>query len=444
MKGKHMAKLMGIWITVLTISLTSTVLAAHAQSAPIRGQKPNDLLQDIPDAPSAVQIPRRSFIHQNALNPNLERLSWKSDSDASWKPDSGSPENAGVSPKVVPVTHQREPTNQLNPENDLYTISVGTNFVQVPVTVKDNQGRRVDGLLPQDFVIKEDGQPQTLTFFTSDPFQLVAAIVLDLGMADIAVQRVNQTYNSLVGSFSPYDEVALYTYSSAVSQVTDFTDKPARLIAALDSMALVRGHNNGPPVLGGPLGPQPMMINGRPVGTAALAPVLTPPKRARVMNDAILRAALDLSRRPNTRRKMILVISDGFERGSQASFRQVVKVLQTHNIQLKALVLDQGALPIYKQASKIPHLLWKGRADLLPKYTKATGGGNVFSALSCNSIELAYSAVTYEARNQYTLGYSMQAANTGRPHRNIEVLVDRKNLSVFAKEGYYPIPKAGR
>ena len=55
------------------------------------------------------------------------------------------------------------------------------------------------------------------------------AIVLDTGMADVALQKVNQTYSALVGAFSPYDEVALYTYSSTVSQVTGLYGKAAEI-----------------------------------------------------------------------------------------------------------------------------------------------------------------------------------------------------------------------
>ena len=39
----------------------------------------------------------------------------------------------------------------------------------------------------------------------------------------LQVQKISQTYSSLSGAFSPYDEVSLYTYSSTVSQVSDFS-----------------------------------------------------------------------------------------------------------------------------------------------------------------------------------------------------------------------------
>ncbi len=116
-------------------------------------------------------------------------------------------------------------------------------------------------------------------------------------MADVALQKINQTYSALAGAFSPYDEVALYTYSSTVSQVMDFSGKPARLTAALDELKLVRGRNNGPPVMGGPLGPQGPSSTGFRQADRPVPPVNTPPREAHVLNDAILRAALDLSKR---------------------------------------------------------------------------------------------------------------------------------------------------
>lgn len=341
-------------------------------------------------------------------------------------------------PQNVPAG--RLPRNQLDPTQGLYVVSVQTNFVQIPVMVKSRDGRRVDGLLAKDFTVLENGKPQKLTYFTSDPLLLSVAIVLDLGMADVALQKVNQTYGSLVGAFSPYDEFALYTYSSTVSQVTDFTNNPARLNASLDEMKTVRGHS-GPPVLDGPLAMGPT-VNGAPVGGPIIAPVNTPPKEAFVLNDAILRAALDLSKRDRARRRVILVISDGRERGSQASYKEVLRVLQTHGIQLKAVVLDMGALPGFKQAEKIHHLFHQGYDDILPKYSSATGSGGIFTELTRNTIEDAYVEVASEARNQYTLGYSAKPITGASPYRSIEILVDKKGLKIYAKDGYYFIPQA--
>jgi len=353
------------------------------------------------------------------------------------------PSDAGKPASTPPPTFGNAPSrsgprNQLNPKDDLYKISVTTSFVMLPVMVKDSDGRRVDGLLPKDFSVTENGKPQTLSYFTSDPFELSVAILIDTGMADVALQKVNQTYSSLVGAFSPYDEVALYTYSSTVSQVTDYTGRADKLTAVLNELKLVRGHANGPPVLGGPLSGGPT-VNGAPVGGPTIAPVNTPPREAHVLNDAILRAALDLGKRDRTRRKVIFVISDGRELGSQASYSDVLKLLETRDIQVKGVVVDSGALPVFKQIGKI-HLKGQGYFDLLPKYASATGGGQIMPELSRNAIEEAYAQITSEARNQYTLGYVPKAVTGGSAYRSVDVVVYRKGLKVAAKDGYYPIP----
>ena len=345
-------------------------------------------------------------------------------------------------PPVETLPAGSMPRNQLgsNPKEGLYTIPVSVNFVQIPVMVKDSNGRRVDGLLPKDFTVLENGKKQTLSYFTSDPFELSVAVVLDIGMPDVALQKVNATYSSLVGAFSPYDEVALYTYSSTVSQVSDFTRRSERLTAMLNEMKLVRGHNNGPPQLGGPMASGPT-VNGAPVGGPTIAPVNTPPREAHVLNDAILRAALDLGKRERTRRKVIFVISDGRDLGSRASYRDVLKVLETRDIQVKAVVVDSGALPGYRQLDHF-HLRGQGYSDILPKYTSATGGGNIFPELSRNAIEEAYAQITSEARNQYTLAYTPKPTTGGAVYRSIEVFVDKKGLKIAAKDGYYPVPSA--
>jgi len=126
------------------------------------------------------------------------------------------------------------------------------------------------------------------------------------------------------------------------------------------------------PVLSGPMASGPI-VNGIPVGSPT-QPVNTPPKEAHVLNDAILQAALDLSQRDRTRRKIIFVISDGREYGSQASYSDVLKLLLTHEIQVKAVAVEAAALPVYNKLEKL-HLPHEGYSNILPKYTSATGGG---------------------------------------------------------------------
>jgi VWFA-related protein len=435
-------------LTGLAILAALAVPALRAQSA---GQNPSNPpassqpAQDIPDAPSTVQPPPKPVLPAVPVGPARANEPIPFPGDEQKKPDSTSQQDQDKTatpamPPIQTLPAGTTPRNQLSPQDDLYKLVVKVNFVQLPVMVKNSDGRRVDGLLAKDFTVKENGKPQTLTYFTSDPFELSVAIVLDIGMSDVSLQKVNQTYSALVGAFSPYDEVALYTYSSTVSQVTDFTGRPERIIAALNEMKLVRGRNNGPAVLGGPLGPQGPTVNGIPLGGGP-APVSTPPREAHVLNDAILRAALDLSKRDRTRRKVIFVISDGRELGSKASYSGVLHLLQSRDIQVRAVVVDSGALPGFKQIEKF-HVPDQGRTNNLTRFVRATCGEDPYAELSRNSIEDAYMQIANEARNQYTLGYSPQAVTGTSAYRTIEVVVHKRDLKVSAKDGYFAVPTA--
>ena len=443
-------KPLGSILMALAMVVILVPRALQAQSGANQTQPPaNSQSQDIPDAPSTVQPPPKPALPaaKPDARPN-QPIPFPGDAPQPAdqnKPDQNQQSQDQTAPPPMPpvetIPPGKVPRNQINPQQDLYTFRVISNFVQIPVMVKTPDGRRVDGLLPKDFTVLENGKKQTLTYFTSDPFQLSVAIVIDTGMADVALQKVNETYSALAGAFSPYDEVALYTYSSAVSQATDFVSRPEKLTAALQEMKQVRGRDNGPPVLGGPLGPQGPTVNGAPVGGSMNAPVYTPAREYHVLNDAILEAAKGLSTRPRERRKVIFVISDGREMGSQASYKGVLHLLQTRNIQVRAVLVDSGALPVFKQIERF-HLPDQGRDNLLTKYVKATCGAEPLAEISRNAIEDAYGEITSEARNQYTLGYIPQAVTGSSAYRSIEVLVDKKGLKIAAKDGYFAVPTA--
>jgi VWFA-related protein len=414
--------------------------------------------QDIPDAPSVQPAssnpepapPPRPEETKPAKT--VERNPWTNQPIDS-QPPANAPA-AGTQPSTNPppppmppvktVPPGTTPKQSQNTQDQLYTLVIHSNFVQIPVTVKDREGRMVDGLLPKDFSVKENGVVQKLTYFSADPFAMSVAIVLDQGMSDDSVQKVNQTFPALVGAFAPYDEIALYTFSSTVSQVNDFTAPTQRLTLILNQMKAERGHNNGPAVLSGPLAQNGPIINGIPVGSPT-QPVNTPPQEARVLNDAILRAAIDLSKRPRMRRKIILVVSDGREYGSKASYNDVKRVLLSNEIQVKAVAVGGSALPVYDKVERL-RLPFQGYSDILPKYVAATGGAPLYHELTRSAIEDIYAQAMSEARNQYTLGYTPAKLKTPTTsaYRSIEVVVDRPGLKIYAKDGYYPAPPTTR
>jgi VWFA-related protein len=403
-------------------SMGIVVLTAYSVQAAV----PQQPQQNVPDAPSATrpvgQLPR------NAPPP------------ATTAPDASQQTNPEPPPpntiKTVPAGSVPDDTSTTGTRDDLFKIIVRVNQVTVPVTVKDSNGRMVEGLLKNDFSVFEDGKEQTLNFFTSDPFPLSAAVVLDLGMPDEVVRKVNQTLPALAGAFSPYDEVGLYVYGNTVSKTLEFSAANDRFSSALGRVKKP-GRTGGVPVVSGPMAGGPT-INGVPFDPS-VPHVSVPRRESRVLNDAILAAAIDLAKRDRTRRKVIFVISDGREIGSKAGYSDVLKSLLTNNINVYAVNVGASAIPGYRSAEKI-NIPFSGSGNILPKYASATGG-QVFPEFDRDAIERAYAQVTGEARNQYTLGYSTRATPS-TDYRSIEVRIHRGGLRVLARDGYFPLPKA--
>jgi VWFA-related protein len=411
--------------------------------------------QSIPDAPSAVQPPSAPMPN---LPPTPEADQQQTQAPAQQPAPNQPPPRETAPPDQEPAG-QRPPLNirtvpeggatgsSSDSQDQFFRITRNVNQVIIPVTVMDESGRLVEGLLPKDFTVRENGKKQTLNFFTSDPFALSAAVIFDLGMKDVDVQKVNHTFSALQGVLSPFDEVSIYSYSNAVSQLSSWAAAGQKLANAFDQLASATGRNNGPPIVDGPFGPRGPVINNMPVDPN-VGVVATPAQESHVLNDAILRAALDLAKRDPARRKVIFIISDGREYRSNASYRDVLKVLLSNNIMVYAIGVGGSAIPGYNKIQRL-HIPRFGYSDILPKYASATGG-EVSNELTRTGIEDAYSRLMGNARNQYTLGYQTHEPLVGQ-HNDIEVLVDRPScrrssvrpcVDVTAKEGYYAMPPA--
>jgi VWFA-related protein len=432
-----------IWLGIFVLGL----MMSQSSAQPQEQQKP----QDVPDAPSATR-PTQPFPSTPPANkpeePPPNQPAPQQGSPAMTPPEAPIPGEEQPAEQPAPVT-QVPPSSTGQPrtpaQEELFKITTNVNQVLVPVMVKNEEGRLVSGLLPKDFTVLESGIKQNLNYFTSDSFPLSAAVVLDLGMPDVAIQKVNKTFPALQGAFGQFDEVAVYTYSSTYSRAKDYSSVGQTLAAVLNQLKTVRGRNNGPPVTGGPLGPQGPTINNIPVDAGAPT-VSTPPREAHVLNDAILAAAIDLSKRDRSRRKIIFVISDGREYGSNASYSDVLRVLLSNGILVYGIGVEGAAIPIYGKLQQKIRLPKFGYGDILPKYANATGG-EISNELAQADIDRAYARVIGDARNQYTMGY-LSRSTPSSAYRQIEVRVNRPScksdlrpcVDVTAKDGYYPLP----
>ncbi len=324
------------------------------------------------------------------------------------------------------------------------TINVPVNEVIVPVTIRDKKGALVPAIDWRNFRVYEDGVRQKIVFFTSDPFPLSVAFVVDQSLPSDIMSRVNESLSAVTGAFTPADTVAVFAYNSSPREITDFTGAQGDRLPLALSQAKAPGRDMGVVAPGGP------MDNGPTINDKPIDPNLTPqhgqnigfsrlPKDYHPLNDAILAAATALAKQPKQRRKIIYIISDGKEQGSKASYKEVVRFLLSHEITLSGTLVGDSAVwgLGYLDRKHIPFLPTM-RDNLLPKYQLATGG-TLDAEVSENGIQRSFARITDATRTQYTLGYTSHAGVLASRFHTIEVRVEGiPNLDIVAKDGYYP------
>ena len=328
-------------------------------------------------------------------------------------------------------------------EQELKPLVVNVNFVLLPTIVKDSKGKLVAGLTFRDFQVYENGAPQQLAFFSTSPQPMSIAYVIDQSLPSNIMDKVNASLGAIQGSLTPYDSAAVFTYANGSKEWTGFTAGQSARLPAVLAIAQATGSDAQAPINGGPFGGCAIVQNGWCVdpnvqrgGSAGDSTFITIPKEIHTLNDAILAAARQLSVLPKERRKLIYVVSDGKEYGSRASWKEVVRYLQTNNIAVYGTLVGESAEWGVGFIDRF-HLPFTMYDNVLYKYTIATGG-DLDTETGVGGIENSYQKIAAEARNQYSLGYYSHNNVYDTRFRTVDVRVDRPNLTVIAKHGYYP------
>lgn len=304
---------------------------------------------------------------------------------------------------------------------DFSQIKARVNLVVVPVTVRDAKGQFVTGLTQDDFAIFEDGKKQDISNFSIDPQPLCAAIVVDTGVGGTALRREAPLFIDITSGFSAFDEMTSFRYDHIVEQLSGFTSDPIAIEKSLGIVEQIAAHNH-PPDKGGGSWPQ-IGPNGIPVINAPAVPSFG--GSSRLLNDAVFEAAKALEPQPETRRKIILLVSDGHV-SAQTNLHtqdQAMHELVVHSIQLYGVLTDFSLIP--------------SRYNAMTAYAEATGG-DIYSGSRTRSMESAFARITEEARNQYVLGYvSNNEVSPGTAlYRSIEVKAKNPKLKLTFRKGY--------
>jgi Ca-activated chloride channel family protein len=290
-------------------------------------------------------------------------------------------------------------------ETDEEIIQVDSTLVPIPVSVLDSAGKAVTNLKLENFELLIDGK---------------SAEISDLSRSETPVRLA-----------------MLFDNSSSVTQAREFEKKAAikffkRVLRPETDLAALYSVATGSRL------EQPLTKNAdQLVQAIENFPI---PAGATALLDAIIKAANYL--KESDGRRVIVIVSDGEDTISDATFEETVKAVQAMNCQV--YVVKTTEFENYKKTgsrggnANIRALAAERRMQDIALQT----GGAVYSPIDERELDAAFNQISAELSQQYILSYYPENESDRRGEfRTISLSVKQKqNLRVRTRKGYY-VPK---
>ena len=204
---------------------------------------------------------------------------------------------------------------------DVQTLKVNVNLVNVYFSVRDKSGY-ITNLHKDDCSIFENKELQKTKNFTQEKnLPLTIGILLDTSGSQMNVLPLEQQSGAefLKDVLTPKDEAFLISFDINVDLLADYTNSPREIKRAIDTAVINTGAGTGS-VTG----------NGNPRGT--------------LLFDAVYLAAHDKLRQ-EAGRKILVLLTDGGDQGSQETLKTATEAAQKANaIVYVILIADRELL----------------------------------------------------------------------------------------------------
>jgi VWFA-related protein len=314
------------------------------------------------------------------------------------------------------------------------TFSTDVKVVSVLATVRDPQGKIVANLTKDDFLLSEEGRPQTIRYFSRETdLPLTLGLLVDTSLSQRLVLAEERTASRRFVEKvlrEDRDQTFLIHFDHDTELLQDLTSSRARLERALDELELPQNERPQFSQRGGRGGRYP---GGGPAGGRRNQAGTT-------LYDAVLLASDELMRKRQGRKALIL-LTDGVDNGSKVSLSHAIEAAQ------RADTLVYSILFAGQEGQAFGRGFGRGSARggetrdgkrILEQMSRETGGG-FFEVSKKLTIDQIYDRIEEELRNQYSLGYSPEKTNSGSGFRSISVTVKSRGMIVQTRQGYYPV-----
>jgi VWFA-related protein len=294
---------------------------------------------------------------------------------------------------------------------DVQTLKVNVNLVNVYFSVRDKNGF-ITNLHKDDCSIYEDKALQKTKNFTQEKnLPLTIGILLDTSGSQQNVLPLEQTSGAefLKDVLTPKDEAFLISFDINVNLLADYTNSPRELKRSIDTAQINTGAGTGS-VTG----------NGNPRGT--------------LLFDAVYLAAHEKLRQ-EAGRKILVLLTDGGDQGSQETLKTATEAAQKANAIIYVILIADRGFGGYGG-------FYTGAADM-DRLAKDTGGRVINVGNNGKKLQEAFDQIQDELRTQYLASFTSTNPKVNDGSFRTLNITCQEGQKIQARKGYYAMSDAG-
>jgi VWFA-related protein len=323
-------------------------------------------------------------------------------------------------------THAQAPEGPIRPQpgtviQQAPTIKIRSLLVNAPVTVRDAKGEMVNTLEARNFRLTDNGVPQTISHFDlgGDAVSMVVVMETSSRVEPLLPELRRSGILLTQTVMGPNGDGAVIGFNDSVDKLQDFTSSADTIEKTISRL---REGTSGSKLYDAmALGVE--MLSGRPEGT---------------------------TREPG-RRRVLLVIAESDDTGSDAKLGAVLRQAQLQNVTIYSVGLSSTRAELQKKpeynarygnvdlialtAWAVTHVKDQIAGNGLQVAAAATGGAHI-ATWKDRSVENAIDEIGAELHSQYVLTYAPTGTDADGYHE-IKVDIDQAGLKVRSRPGYY-------
>lgn len=334
-------------------------------------------------------------------------------------------------PPLIRPTERMENASSLPLDEEDEIIKIDTNFVTLPVTVMDREGRFVSGITHQEFKIYENGIEQHIEEFATVEKPFTVILLLDVSPStQYKINEIHRAAILFVNQLRSQDKVMVVAFDSGYRILSPPTNDRYQLREAIKRARFGNGTSlydavktTTNRVLGGIPGRKAVVLFTDGVDTSSTnsdypttlrqveeADALIYPVRYDTYSGYAKNTSVQL---PSTGNKVLDILG---------------KIILGSSINLGDDIQIQSQIG----TSAEDYRIGKTYLTELARYS----GGRIFEADTIYNLDSAFRSIAEELRRQYSLGYYPTATGEKGERRKIQVRVIRPNLVIRTKRSY--------